>query len=135
MNYAVCLADLMRNTRDHELARMLVFAVAGGVIDAAPETVDGILVPLDCDAERADAICKLLRRKWGANDLRLFTGNGSTWRLWRDTVQGQKGMEEDGPSRAYTRPNQGNPPAAKNGGILEAQVPPPISLCETSHIP
>ena len=77
--YAVNLADLSCQKLSLFVA-VLIAPVAGEPVDVWADRVDGILLPLECDQERAEAIVAVIRQKYDKNHVRVYCNSGKAWK-------------------------------------------------------
>lgn len=81
MRYAINLADLL--ARKNELPLMLlvrpVISETSEKVQVNQDAMDSTAVILDCDEERAKAICDLIRDKYKRHHLRLYRSRHTSW--------------------------------------------------------
>ncbi len=83
MQYAINVADM---SRDSFLCGVFISPVTSSrqFVEAEKGRVDGSAILLECDAECADAIVKVIRKKWAKHLIRCYqskTGHGGWKRI------------------------------------------------------
>ena len=83
MHYAINVADM---SRDSFLCSLLISPVTSSrqFVEAEKGRVDGSAILLECNAEHADAIIQVIRKKWAKHLIRCYqskTGRGGWKRI------------------------------------------------------